>query len=266
MTAINPARLKIQCAELSEYYSDPDSFISGLYDLLDFYAFRVRQTGISQPSLPLQSSQVPPPVLRALGRELRESLNAHPSQGLLLIDALWEEEVLEIRTLAVNLLGALPLINPDSVLKRLRFWLSSKHSDSIYHILTTRGVNRLSRENPELVLDFFQNLLTTTNKENCQAVLSGMVPFAEDQTFGNLPLLYKLLDKILLVEEKGLIKEILAVLIILIKRSERETLFFLERQLVTASKPRILRLIRQILPYFSEGNQSALKKTLKSYN
>ena len=266
MTAINPARLKIQCAKLSEYYSDPDSFIPGLYDLLDFYALRVRQKGISQPSLPLQSYQVPPPVLRALGRELREPLNAHPSQGLLLIDALWEEEVLEIRTLAVNLLGALPLINPDSVLKRLRSWLSSKHSDSIRHILITQGVNRLTRENPELVLEFFQDLLKTTNMDNCQAVLSGMVPFAEDQTFRNLPLIYKLLDNILLVEEKGLIKEILAVLIILIKRSEQETLYFLERQLVTASKPRILRVTRQILPHFSEDNQSTLRETLENYN
>jgi hypothetical protein len=266
MTAINPARLKIQSAELSEYYSDPDSFISRLHDLLDFYAIRVRQTGISKPNILLQSYQVPPPVLRALGRELNEPLNSHPSQGLLLIDALWEEEWLEIRTLAVNLLGALPPVNPESVFKRIRSWLSSKQSGSVRHILTTRGVNRLSRENPELVLEFFQDLLSTPNKENYQAVLSGMIPFAQDQTFENLPLMYKLLDKILLVEEKGLIKEILAVLIILIKRSEVETLYFLERQVVVASKPRILRVTRQILPYFSEGNQSALKKTLESYN
>ncbi len=265
MTAINPARLKIQCVKLSELYSDPEQFIQGLHELFDFYAIRVRQTGIARTPLLLQSYQVSPPVLRALKQELIEPLNTQPSQGLILIDALWEQEWVETRALAVSLLGSIPPINPGSIFKRIKTWLSASKSDEIRSILTTRGVSRLSIENPEGVLNFFQELLSSPTKGNCQAVLFGLVPFAEDQNFDNLPRLYKLLDNILLVEEKGLIREILDILKTLIKRSEQESLFFLERQLSTGSKPRIFRVARQILPSFSAQNQAALKETLKNY-
>ncbi|MGB2962999.1 MAG: DNA alkylation repair protein [Anaerolineales bacterium] len=266
MTAINPARLKVQSAELSAHFSDPDTFLPKLHTLLDFYAVRIQKTSISRPSLTLRSYQVAAPVLRAVERELKESLNTNPSQGLLLIDALWEEEWVETQILAVDLLGALPPINTESIFKRLSYWISSSGAEVIRNILTTRGVSRLRSKNPDLVLDFFQDLLLSPGKGNCQAVLSGLVPFAEDQDFDNLPIIYKLLSTILLVEEKGLIKEILAVLKALIKRSEQETLYFLERQLATAAKPRIIRATRQILAVFSENNQAKLKKTLLTYS
>ncbi len=266
MTAINPARLKIQCVELSEGYSDPDQFIQDLHELFEYYSVRVRQSGITRTSLLLQSYQVSPPVLRALEQELIKPLNTQPSQGLILIDALWEQEWVETRTLAVSLLGLIPPINPASILKRIKSWLSSSESDVIRSTLTTRGVTRLSKENPELVLNFFHQLTSSPTKGNCQAVLFGLVPFALDQDFDNLPRLYKLLDSILLVEEKGLVKEILVILKILIKRSEQESLYFLKRQLSTAAKPRIFRVARQILPSFSAQNQAVLKETLKSFS
>jgi len=266
MTAINPARLKIQCVELSELYSDPDKFIKGLHELFDFYAVRVRKSGITRTALLLQSYQVSPPVLRALEQELIDPLNTQPSQGLILIDALWEQEWVETRTLAVSLLGSIPPINPASIFKRIKPWISSSKSDLIRSMLTTRGVTRLSKENPELVLNFFHELSSSPTKGNCQAVLFGLVPFASDHNFDNLPRLYKLLDRILLVEEKGLVKEILVILKTLIKRSELESLYFLERQLSTASKPRIFRVTHQILPSFSVQNQASLKETLKSYS
>ncbi|MCJ7717839.1 MAG: hypothetical protein MUO54_15145 [Anaerolineales bacterium] len=265
MTAINPARLRIQSVELSEKFSDPEVFVRELHDVLDFYAVRVRKNKITRTPLLLQSYQAAPPVLRAVEAELKDPLNTHPSLGLLLIDALWEEEWVETRSLAVSLLGELPPINPESIFKRLKLWLSDSKSDTIRVLLTTRGLTRLAEENPALVLKFFQELLSAPTKSNCQAVLFGIIPFAEGQDFENLPILYKLLDGVLLVDEKGLIKEILTVMKILIRRSEKESLYFLERQLATASKPRILRVTRQILPSFSPQNQSLLRKTINSY-
>jgi len=263
MTAINPAKLKIQCVELSELYSDPEQFIQRLHELFDFYAVRVRKNRVTGTILLLQSYQVSPPVMRALELELVDLLNTQPSQGLILIDTLWEQRWVETRALAVSLLGSIPPINPDSIFKRIKYWTSSCESDVIRSTLTTRGVSRLSKENPELVLNFFHELTSSPTKGNCQAVLFGLVPFASDHDFDNLPRLYKLLNSILLVKEKGLVKEILALLKTLIKRSEQESLYFLERQLSTASKPRILRVIRQILPSFSAQNQVVLKKALK---
>lgn len=265
MTAINPARLRIQSVDLSEKYSDPKAFVRELHNVLDFYAERVRKNKITSTPLMLQSHQVAPPILRAIEAELRDPLNTQPSQGILLIDTLWEEEWVETRTLAVSLLGDLPPINPESIFKRLKSWLSESKSDTIRILLPTRGLSRLVEENPALVLEFFQELLSSPSKNNCQAVLFGIIPFAEGEDFENLPLLYKLLDWILLVDEKGLIKEILEVLKILIQRSEQESLYFLEKQLSTASKPRILRVIRQILPRFSKQNQAILREFLNRY-
>jgi len=266
MTAINPARLRIQSVELSEKYSDPEAFVRELHDILDFYAVRVRKNKITRTPLLLQSHQVAPPVLRAIEAELKNPINTQPSQGILLIDTLWEEEWVETRTLAISLLGELPPINPDSILKRLKSWLSDCKSDTIRILLPTRGLSRLAEENFALVLEFFQELLSSPSKNNCQAVLFGIIPFAEGQDFENLPILYKFLDLILLVDEQGLIKEILEVLKILIQRSEQESLYFLEKQLSTASKPRILRVIRQILPSFSKQNQAFLREVLNRYS
>ena len=75
MTAINPARLKIQCAELVEFFRDLPRFISELHDLLAFYGARIRQPSLSQSPLTLQTYQVPAPVLRDLVLELSGSID-----------------------------------------------------------------------------------------------------------------------------------------------------------------------------------------------
>jgi hypothetical protein len=266
MTAINPARLKIQCAELAQSYADPELFIPQLHELFGFYSHRIRQAGVTRRPQLIQSYQVVPPIMRALERALLEPLLDQPPQGLILIDALWEEEWVETRVLAAVLLGHLPINDPDSIFLRLRSWLGSNKSDTIREIIITRGIYRSSLEEPQLVLDFFQDLLLTPKKEHCQAVLFGVLPFIEDQGFTNLPLIYKLLGDILLDEEKGLIKEILEVLKTLMKRSEGETLYFLEKQLAVAAKPRIIRIVRQILPGFSDHNQRTLKEALERYS
>jgi hypothetical protein len=265
MTAINPARLKIQCAKLADSYQDPTKFIPGLHDLLGFYASRIRRTALNRTPLTLQTYQVAPPVLRALEGELDHLLNTQPSHGLLLVDALWEEEWLEFRQLAVTLLGNIPPINPDPIFGRIRSWLTTSTSESIRSLLPTRTIKRLSAEKPDLVLSFFKDLLSDPTKGNCQAVLYGIIQFGEDHEFLNLPILFSLLGGILIVEEKGLIKEIQRLLELLINRSEQETQYFLEQQLSTASKPRITRVVRGVLPLFSEENQRTLRETLKSF-
>ena len=265
MTAINPARLRIQCVKLADSYHNPTKFISGLHDLLGFYSSRIRRTALSRTPLTLQTYQVAPPVLRALEGELDELLNTEPSQGLLLVDALWEEEWLEFRQLAVIMLGNIPPINPEPIFKRIRYWLHRSTSEAIRSLLPTRAVKRLKVEKPDLVLSFYQDLLSNPIKENCQAVLLGLIQFGQDQEFLNLPIIFSLLGDILLVEEKGLIKEIQTLMRLLIERSEQEASFFLVQQLSTASKPRITRVARGLLPMFSEDNQKELKDALQSF-
>jgi len=263
MTAINPARLKIQCAELSEHYSDPAQFIPRLHDLFGFYAARIRQTSLSRTPLTLQSYQIPAPVQRALLIELEEYLEEEPSQGLNLVDALWKEEWVEFRQLAIICLGELAPFNPEQILDRIKIWLNSCNAENIRRKIIAGGLTHLVTRKPNIVLEFISDLISSETKMNHQAALFGLLTFAENPDFDNLPVIFNLLAEILKKKEEGLVKEITALLKILQKRSEQETAFFLERQLTIAAKPRIFRLIRQVLSNFSAENQSFLREALK---
>jgi len=266
MTSINPARLKIQCAELSENHSNPAKFIPGLHDLLGFYAARIRQTSLSRTPLTLQAYQVPAPVLRALVIELEEYLEGHPSIGLKLIDALWKEEWVEFRQLAIICLGDLPPFDPEQILDRIKFWLKSCTAEDIRRRIMTRGLNHLIEEKPKIIFNFIGDLISSGSKMNHQAALFGLQVFGENPDFDNLPVVYKHLAEILQNEDAGLMKEITALLKALQQRSEQETAFFLERQLAAAANPRIFRVTRQVMGQFNTDNQALLRKTLDNYS
>ncbi len=266
MTAINPARLKIQCAELSENFSHPAKFIPALHDLLGFYAARIRQTSLSRTPLTLQTYQVPAPVQRALISELEDYLKEKPILGLNLVDALWKEEWVEFRQLAIICLGKLPPFDPDPILNRIKSWLNSCIAEDIRHSIMIQGLTQLVEEKPELIFEFIGDLISSGSKMNHQAALFGLAAFAENPDFDNLPVIYSRLAEILQHEETGLMKEIITLLKILQQRSEQETAYFLKRQLAAAAKPRIFRVTRQIIGKFNADNRVILREAIDNYN
>jgi hypothetical protein len=265
MTAINPARLRIQCAGLGESFQEPSRFVSGLHDLLAFYGARIRQTSLSRTPLSIQTYQVPGPVLKALELELDEQISKSPGQVLSLVDALWQEEWLEFRHLAVSLLGNTPGVKTKQVLSRIRSWMINCPTEDIRRQIMTRGLRLLTSEKPDQVLDFLRDLGASEKREDRQAALTGLVPFAENPDFDNFPAILNILRDILLVEETALVKEISTLLVSLQRRSDQETAYFLARQMATASKPRIFRVTRQVLGYFSRESQALLRESLSTY-
>ncbi len=266
MTAINPARLKIQCADLCENFSYPEKFLSGLHDLLAFYAARIRQTSLTRTPLTMQTYQVPSPVLWALINELEDLLNDEPEISLQLIDALWEVEWNEFRQLAIICLGKVPPLKPENILDRVKSWLENCTAENIRRKIMTRGLVRLAEEKPKVVFGFFGDLVRSGSNKDHQAALFGLLAFAANQNFDNLPVIYTLLAEILQTEETGLVKEITALLRTLGKRSEQETAYFLERQVAAAAKPRIFRVTRQVMGQFNQENQALLRDALKTFN
>ena len=89
------------------------------------------------------------------------------------------------------------------------------------------------------------------------------MPFARSPSYLNLPILYRNLARILETEENGLIKEISALLRILINRSEQETTFFLIKQIDLAYQPRFNRVIRQVINNLSKDNQIPLREKME---
>jgi len=265
MTAINPTRLKIQSAKLTEYFTKPDQFISGLHDLLTFYAARIRQTSLTINSAKIESYQVPPPVLRELVLNLLEEANQHPAETLKLVDSLWKENWLEFKQLAVILTGSIPASHLEEIMKRIRKW-GKTSSEELRQLIMTSGLERLRMEKKYQVLDLLKDLGASTVKKDQQAALFGLRPFVEDPEFADLPKIYKILGDILSKDETAFIKEITVLIQSLKKRSESETANFLVRQLSRASKPRILRITRGIMKDFSEDSRALLRESLGNYS
>ena len=262
MTAINPARLKMQTAELGEIIDQADQFASRLHELLTYYSARIRQTSLSKTPLKLQAYQVPEPVIQALESEITERLEADPEAGYPLADTLWIEYWVEFRQLAIYILGHLPIDKPDLILSRIQAWLDQCTSEDIRRSIMTEGMIRLANERPEVCFGLIENLVSSGKKSHHQAALFGLSLFANDYTYTNLPVVFKHLSKILAKEEDGLTKEINALLQILAKRSEQETTYFLVKQLHTAYEPRILRLSRQLMNNLSQDNQALLREKM----
>ncbi|MEJ2446709.1 MAG: DNA alkylation repair protein [Anaerolineales bacterium] len=262
MTAINPARLKAQAAEIAVLVKEPDQLISRVHELLSFYSSRIRQTSLAKTPLSLQTYQTPAPVLRALEIELNEQQEQGQAAGIILAEALWDEPWVEFRQLAVFVLGSLPAENADKILKRIKRWLDDCTAEDIRRLVMTQGMGNLATENPQACLKFIQELVESGTKADQQAALFGLGLFAADPDFLNLPPLYKTLDQILSSEESGLVKEITALLRLLIERYEQETAFFLEQQLSGKPQPRVLRVVRQVQKNFSRENQHLLHEKL----
>lgn len=262
MTAINPAKLKVQAAALGELLEEPERFIPHLHDLLSFYGSRVRQTSLSSTPLTLQTYQVPAPVLRALQLEIKGQLESDPAPGYALTDHLWKESWVEFRQLAVRTLGSLPADDSEGILSRVRRWLDDCSSEDVRRLIMTTGLKGLAAESPSRCLDFIDELAADGEKASQQAALFGLSLFAENEDFLNLPLVYRTLSKILQREETGLVKEITALLRILISRLEQETAYFLIHQLSEVSQPRIGKITRQLVGKFSPDNQRLIKDKL----
>ncbi len=265
MTAINPARLKVQITELGELIDQPAPFIAQLHELLSFYSARVRQTSLAKTSLSLQTYQVPEPVIQALVNEIAERLAENLQAGYALADALWKENWMEFRQLAIHVLGLLPDTEPDRILHRVQVWLDDCISETIRRSIMIEGMAGLAKQKPKECLNFIQELINSESKENLQAAIFGLELFAIDPSYTNLPHVFNDLSKILLVEDIGLAKELSALIRILASRSEQETTYFLIKQLHPDNEPRTLRIIRQVLNDLSQDNQDLLRQKMEMY-
>lgn len=263
MTAINPARLKTQVAELTAHYGESEPFIRRLHQLLNYYADRVRRPGLSgAPGPALPAYQVPQPVIRSVVREVEPLLKRSPSRGLLLVDALWEEDWLEMKTFAGSLLGRIPPLNAGPLIKRFRSWALDCQERQILQVLGDEALANLRAQHPEVVLSLVKELLSNHQRQGRIIALYILLPLARDKSFHNLPLIFQALESYL-GKEEGLRKELVSLLNALIKRSPSETYFFLQAQFPGAAQPQMTRLIRGILPQFSPQRAQDLQEMIR---
>jgi hypothetical protein len=262
MTAINPARLKIQSAKVAQSFLDPKQLILDLHELFIFYSARIREISLSRSPVGIQAYQIPKPVYSTLELELTPQITQHPEKSFVVIDALWKEDWIEFRQLAVNLLGLIPSEFYDDILERIQDWLTSSPTEELRQQIINKGLRKVAVDKQDQVLAYLETLATRRDQQLQQGALYGLLFFAEDLDFENFPRLFRILGDILLDNKQNFIKEITQIIHTLRKRSEKETANFLVRQLTKASKPLISRITRQVLRDFSDESQLILRQGL----
>ena len=180
---------------LAEHFDQPTAYLRSLYHLMDFYADRARRPGKSGiPSPLLAAYNVRPPVLRQIIQELVPLAQADPEQGLALCDALWEQPVLEFRTLAAMLLGQLPTDPPERITDRACAWIAPDLEPHLIKTVLVHGLAHLRQEQPAVLVRLFQDWIESSDKFHQQLGLQALLPLIRDPGFENLPVFFRTLS------------------------------------------------------------------------
>lgn len=269
MPAIQPALLEQQAKQLAERSTDPKDFVRGLHRLLDYYADRTRRPGQSGlPSPLLTSYRVPSVVIRQIAQALKPALDHDLTAGLALVDALWQEPVLECRLLAAQVLGQLPLETPEAALNRLRHWVcpppgsKALFTPEAQRMILEAALATCRRQSLAAVLELTRQWLESQQPAERLAGLQVLALFLEDERFENLPVLFRLIQPFLERVPPALRPEVVEVVRLLAHRSPPEAAYLLRQALNHPEHPDTPWLIRQVLEEFPPAQQATLRQEL----
>ena len=265
MPAIQPARLKIQAVRLTDDFTQPAAFISKLDDILDFYADRTHRSGLAGTPHPLLNAyNVPAPVMRQLLAELAPLVINHPQAGLDLADGLWQRENLECRLIAASLLGVAPREYADEVVSRVQIWLQTETERRLIEALVRQGLELIRKDVPAKYLALLETWLASPDLSQQEIGLLGMLPLLENDSFSNLPVLFRLLTPYIRVVHTYLRPALLSVLDALAERSPQETAYLLRQNLYTPDNSDTAWVIRKMLRRFPQEIRDSLRKSMSS--
>ncbi|UCD98221.1 MAG: DNA alkylation repair protein [Chloroflexota bacterium] len=264
MPAIQPARLKIQAAELSAKATDPEEFCRSLHVFLDFYAdrtFRPGQAGEPPPILP--AYQVPKPVLRAVEKELSQFAGSDRTAALKLVDELWDVKFMEFKLIAASILGQVNPLPATSIFRRVEAWSGPGTEERLVRALVRDSLVRILTEDQD---SYFQKVLSwlRSRKLNFNRIgLKAIPPLLENGRFEDFPPLFKEINRKMRLSGNPLKTEILEVIEVLARRSPDETAFFLSQSMYSAGdNPNITWFIRKSMKFFPPEPSRYLRETL----
>lgn len=197
---------------------------------------------------------------------MSKTCQEQPEQALAVVKILWRDDHIEPRLLAAHLLGAVPGSHDEAVLEILREWAKPNEDFRMLKELFKRGTAGLRRTAPQKVLALIESWMDTPRPEVQALGLQAMIPLIEDQSFENLPPIFRLISPLVQTPTQKLLTDIYAIMDALIKRSPTETAYFLRQTLAITSGPGTARLIRRCLPTFSPELQAGLRTALKAAN
>ena len=265
MPAIQPARLKIQAAQLAEKFTDPPAFSLRLNELIEFYADRTYRPGQdSDPQPLLKAFNVPTPVLRQVSKELSKPSAANREAALALCDALWLKPVLEFRLLAAMILGQVAVQPMEDILGRVNAWAIPSTESRLIQALIADGLISVRLDWPDQYLHQIEIWLSSGKLFYSQLGLQALLPLLEMVEFDNLPAGMRMITPLVRAAPQSLRPDLLQVIQRLAARSPKETAFFLRQNLIIKEdNPGTAWLTRQSLAYFPADTRAVLRAALK---
>jgi len=265
MPAIQPARLRQQVLDLTNFIDSPGKFSEKLDDLLTFYADLVQRPGQSGKIKSLMTSyNVPSPVLRHIVSALKPFVNEKPEKLIDIINELWKSGFFEQKAIAAKLLGVYSVDPPDPIIEKFTEWALPDEDGEILNILFSEGLAGIRTKHPISLLNIFSEWLTSTQPGNMQILgLRGLFSLVADSNFENLPFVFKLLLPFLREPLVDIRPYLLDVLDKLALRSPQETVFLLQQALRTSDDPSTRWLARQTINNLPVEAQKQLREAMK---
>jgi hypothetical protein len=259
MPAVDLNRLKHQIDGLIWMFTRPVEFVQELHDIFSFYADRVYKPGeLIQKKSSIQSYHVPSLVMRQLEIDLHQRCIENPGAALSLIDALWQESMLEPRILAATLLGLLPLNYQQDISSRLVSWSGQTTDDNLLRTLLEKGTSRLQQEKSEDWIQILKEWGASEGKGAQRAMLYSILSLLQNPEYENLPPLFDLTAIAIKSHPQALQRELIEVTTLLKERSSSECAYFLRQIIRLGVSEATARLLRKIIALFDEPVKSSL--------
>ena len=265
MPAIQPERLKQQTAALASAFQNPELFLSSLTELLGLYAERAVRTGLAgEPAALLDKYGVPTPVLRYILFDLTPRAQNDPDSALALCDRLWQEPNLECRTLAVGLLGKIPAQASHEVIKRAKHWSQQQNDRRLILEIFQDGLATVRKQQTPLLLEMAKEWMQESDQDKQKLSLMALLPLARDPDIENLPVLLELLHPVAIKIRSDHRPELLDIILVLARRSPRETAYFVQELLQVPGCLTAGWLARQVIPILPDQVAAVLQQALHS--
>lgn len=265
MPAIEISRLRTKISLLTRLIDTPDELVRELLQFYESYSDLTFQSGtFSVRAGDYPAFRTPTLMNREIETAFAKFATTDPQKTIELIDLLAKCPQLEPRQLACTMLGTLPQAKYPLVTQRLDAWSHATEEPEDLIWMFDRGTKGIRREQPELWLKMLQGWLEANNAKSQSIAVYGLSSMINDTDLTSLPLIFKYLQPLLVEANPRIIPHLETIVVRLIEKSEKETLFFLKQTIRQSSSPVLNRMIRLSLPLFSPEGQESLRSFLRA--
>lgn len=263
MPAINPDRLKKQIKLLEKNFNNPAEFVFQLRTLFEFYENHILRTGQSGSPKPLiQSYNIPKPVLRQIVQEITPNITQDPDTALVICNLLWGINYLETQQLSATMLGRIPVPPSDKVITKANQWLQKNTDTQVLNYIIEDGFENMRENDLPTLFIHIEDWLNSNDTFYIRIGINSLLPIIQNENLDNLPIIFRLLRRLICNIPEDISPDIITTLKALIKTSPEETAFFLESNLRTINCKDAAWIIRRLRKQFSPEIQKELRNEL----